>query len=248
MRAVNAVTEKIAPLIKGMDTTQQTAVDEAMLKVGKDVLGGNATGAVSAAVLKAGAASLGIPLYQHIGGTGAYTLPVPGVGCLGGSRRYGGGSRSGGKPSHAFMAYDFETFSDASYALWDLRDRWSKHLWEKHGLEVGGVRRGIAVPPGYFNSDMEIWDQMTELINKHGYQNKIGIQIDIASDTYFEKETGKFEGLFSKKPMTHDELLKFLINMPQTVAICHHGGPASRGRLRVDGSFHKGGGHPGRRR
>ncbi len=78
---------------------------------------------------------------------------------------------------------------------------------------MGGVRRGIAVPPGYFNSDMEIWDQITELINKHGYQNKIGIQIDIASDMYFEKETGKFEGLFSKKPMTHDELLKFLINM-----------------------------------
>ena len=80
-------------------------------------------------------------------------------------------------------------------------------------LKWAAVRRGIAVPPGYFNSDMEIWDQITELINKHGYQNKIGIQIDIASDMYFEKETGKFEGLFSKKPMTHDELLKFLINM-----------------------------------
>ena len=44
--------------------------DEAKLK-----LGGNATAAVSAAALKAGAAALDIPLYQHIGGANAVVLP-----------------------------------------------------------------------------------------------------------------------------------------------------------------------------
>jgi enolase len=181
--------------------------------VGKEVLGGNATGAVSAAVLKAGAASLGIPLYRHIGGVNAYTLPVPGAACLSGSRRYGGGKRAGGKPSHAFMAYDFATFSDASYALWDISNRWSTLMQDKYGLEVGGVRSTNTVPPGYFESDMQLWDLMTEMIVKYGYENRIGLQVDIASDTYFEKETGKFEGLFSKASQTHEELLRFLIDM-----------------------------------
>lgn len=118
MRAVNSVNEKIAPAIIGLDAANQVEVDGAMLAIGKDVLGGNATGAVSAAVLKAGAAALGIPLYRHIGGTSAYTLPVPGAICLTGSNRYGGNAeKSGGKPSMSFMAYDFPTFTEASYAL-----------------------------------------------------------------------------------------------------------------------------------
>ncbi len=103
-----------------MDATKQIEVDNAMLVYwgdGKAALGGNATAAVSAAVLKAGAAALDIPLYEHIGGARAYTLPVPGVICMGGSDRYSPNTRSGGKPSYAFMAYNFPTFSEASYAV-----------------------------------------------------------------------------------------------------------------------------------
>ena len=48
-----------------------------------------------AAALKAGAASLGIPLYRHIGGVNACTLPVPGEISFVGSDRYGSGKRSG---------------------------------------------------------------------------------------------------------------------------------------------------------
>ena len=95
-----------------MDASNQLEVDDAMLNIGgpdaKQRLGGNATAAVSAAVLKAGAAALGIPLYQHIGGVTAFTLPVPGVIAMVGSDRYGSGARSGGKPSYSFMAYGFD--------------------------------------------------------------------------------------------------------------------------------------------
>ena len=62
MRAVNAVNERIAPALVGMDAAHQQAVDQAMLDLGKLKVGGNATAAVSAAALKAGAAALGIPL------------------------------------------------------------------------------------------------------------------------------------------------------------------------------------------
>jgi enolase len=113
MRAVNGVNEVIAPMLRGMDASKQIEIDNAMLSYqgnGKAVFGGNATAAVSAAVLKAGAAAVGIPLYEHIGGARAYTLPVAGTIALVGSDRYAPNTRSGGKPSYSFMAYDFPTF------------------------------------------------------------------------------------------------------------------------------------------
>ena len=139
MRAVNAVNELIAPALVGMDASRQQAVDQAMLDIGKLKVGGNATAAVSAAALKAGAAALDIPLYQHIGGANACTLPVPGVICLVGSDRYGSGARSGGKPSYAFMCYGFATFSEASYAGWDISVEWSDVLNKKLGVPKHSV-------------------------------------------------------------------------------------------------------------
>ena len=216
MRAVNAVNEKIAPAIIGMDASKQIEVDGVMLDIGKNILGGNATGAVSAAVLKAGAAALGIPLYQHIGGANAYTLPVPGAICMSGSNRYGGGlGKSGGKPTMSFMAYDFPSFSEASYALWDVSDRWAKFMYKNYGLGNGVVGTMAVLGPGHVKSDEELWDSMTEIINKYGYENKIGLQMDVASDTYFNKETGKFEGLFDSKPRDMDELMEYLIDLPK---------------------------------
>ena len=66
-------------------------------KIGAAKLGGNATASVSAAVLIAGAMSLGIPLYQHVGGVNACTLPVPGAEVGGGNTRYGHGEGGGDK-------------------------------------------------------------------------------------------------------------------------------------------------------
>src|SRR5512136_484451 len=142
-RVVDSVNTVIAPALKGLDASDQLAVDDAMLNIGgpnaKARLGGNATAAVSAAALKAGAAALGIPLYQHIGGVTAFTLPVPGVIAMVGSDRYGSGARSGGKPSYAFMAYNFSAFSDASYAAWDLSTEWENVLQKKYGVPKHGA-------------------------------------------------------------------------------------------------------------
>jgi enolase len=91
LKAVDNVNNAIAPVLKGMDATRQREIDETMIRLdgtrNKTKLGGNATASVSAATLKAGAASLGVPLYQHIGGVNAYTLPTPGVICMVGSDR-----------------------------------------------------------------------------------------------------------------------------------------------------------------
>lgn len=211
-RAVDSVNNIIAAALKGMDATNQQAIDNVMLTLdgpeSKVRLGGNATAAVSAAVLKAGAAALGIPLYQHIGGVSACTLPAPGVIALVGSDRYGSGENSGGKPSYAFMAYGFETFSEASYACWDISTEWSDTLSKKYDVPKHSVTHSPAVPKGKVKSDREIWDLMVEVINKLGYQGKIGIQVDVATDTYWEESIGRYVGIFSTEPKTKDDLFK----------------------------------------
>jgi len=211
-RAVDGVNELIAPALRGMDATQQLAIDETLLNIGgpgaKRRLGGNATAAASAATLKAGAAALGIPLYQHIGGVTAFTLPVPGVIALVGSDRYGSGARSGGKPSYSFMAYGFETFSEAAYAAWDLSTEWAQVLNKRLGLAKHSVTQAPAVPAGLVKHDREIWDLMVETINRLGYEGRIGLQVDVAAETYYAESIGRYVGLFSAEPRTKDDLFE----------------------------------------
>jgi len=216
MKAVNNVQDIIAPALKGMDSTRQREIDGVMIELdgtpNKAKLGGNATASISAAVLKAGAASLGIPLYQHIGGVNACILPTPGVICLVGSDRYGGGERAGGKPSHSFICHGFDTYSEASYACWKVRRSYDELLRRRFNLKLVGPAFPM-VPPGSVEHDREIWDIMVEAIADAGYEGKVGIQVDVAAGCYYDNEEDKFVGLFSGKDKTKDELIELYKDM-----------------------------------
>ncbi|GAB4559562.1 MAG: phosphopyruvate hydratase [Anaerolineae bacterium] len=221
-RAVDNINHVIAPVLLGMDASRQLEVDHALLNIGgpdaKLRLGGNATAAVSAAVLKAGAAALGIPLYQHIGGVNAFTLPVPGVISVVGSERYGSGQRSGGKPSYAFMAYGFDTFADASYAAWDLSMEWADVLHDRLGIPYRSTVAHPVVPAGLVNHDRELWELMVETINRLGYEGKVGIQVDVAAETYYDREQDRYLGLFSAEPKGREELFALYHEMMEQYA------------------------------
>jgi len=210
-KAVSNVNDIIGSALKGMDATGQREIDEIMIKLdgtrNKSRLGGNATASVSAAVLKAGAASLGIPLYQHIGGVNACVLPTPGVICMVGSNRYGGGQRSGGKPSYSFICYGFKNFSEASYACWNVGTTFERTICDKYGLATSALR-APTVPPSAVEHDREIWDLMVDAIRKAGYEGKVGIQVDVAAGTYFDKDKGKFIDLFSEEDKTREDLIE----------------------------------------
>jgi len=209
-KAVANVVDVIGPAVMGLDASQQLAVDDVIIELDgtptKSRLGGNATASVSAAVLKAGAASLGIPLYQHIGGANAVILPVPGVGAVVGSRRYGSGARSGGKPSYALMAYGFTSFAEASCAAWHVADAFNKLLARRLSVEI---RHDFGyIPAGMVEHDRELWDLMVEAINSAGYEGKIGIQVDVAAATYYERDKDRFVGLFSAEEKTRQDLFE----------------------------------------
>ena len=208
-RAVDNVNNIIAPALKGMDATGQVEIDRVMLDLDgtddRSRLGGNALASVSAAVLKAGANSLGIPLYEHIGGVNACVLPVPGAGLMNGARRYGGGERAGDKPSYSMMCYGFDTFAEASYAAWEVEKNFKRTLGNRLGLDPEFVR---FIPAGLVKHDRELWDIMTEVIVSKGYEGKIGLQVDIAAGTYYDNDKGVFVGLFSAEDKTMDDLFE----------------------------------------
>ena len=214
--AANRVNTVIANAITGMDAAHQAEIDRAMLAIMPDAkvkLGGNAIAATSAAVLKAGANALGIPLYRHIGGAGAMYLPVPGVAMAAGDERYGGGiTTPGGKPTMSVMAFGFDKFSDASYACWEVHTRWAEKMKQRFG-GLPNIRGFISIPKGVFGCDREIWEEMLKTIDEAGYDGKIGLQMDVATDTYHNKEDGKYYGLFDNTPKTKDELYDFYLRI-----------------------------------
>ena len=90
LKAVQNVNEIIAPELQYMNVYDQAAIDKKLIEIdgteNKGKLGANATLGVSLAVAKAAAASLGMELYNYIGGTNAKTLPVPMMNVLNGGK------------------------------------------------------------------------------------------------------------------------------------------------------------------
>ncbi|MDN4546927.1 MULTISPECIES: phosphopyruvate hydratase [unclassified Pseudomonas] len=85
LKAVANINGPIRDLLKGMDPSDQKALDLAMIKLdgteNKGSLGANAILAVSLAAAKAAAQDQDLPLYAHIanlnGTPGVYSMPVP---------------------------------------------------------------------------------------------------------------------------------------------------------------------------
>ena len=90
MKAVHNVFHVIQPGVKGLDASDQQALDETMIALdgtpNKSKLGANAILGVSIAVAKADAAEKEIPLYRQFVMREEYLLPVPQLNVLNGGR------------------------------------------------------------------------------------------------------------------------------------------------------------------
>jgi enolase len=153
LNAVKNVNDVIGPMILGMDETQQEKADNAMLaKDGTDNksnLGANAILGVSLALAKAGAASKGVPLYQHfadLAGNGKeFVMPTPCFNVI------NGGSHAGNRL--AFQEYfviptGAESFSEAMQIGCEVYHNLAKVIKAKYGGDATliGDEGGFAPP------------------------------------------------------------------------------------------------------
>src|SRR6266702_6921284 len=80
-RAVANASGEIADAVRGLEAGEQEALDRRLVELdgtpNKGRLGANAILGVSLATAKAAAAEAGQPLFRHLGGEDAATLPVP---------------------------------------------------------------------------------------------------------------------------------------------------------------------------
>jgi len=222
MKAVSNVSDIIAPALKGADATKQRKVDEILIELdgtsNKSKLGGNATASVSAAVLKAGAASLGTPLYQHIGGANACTMPIPIVGLGTGGRYRDPGRTRWLKPSYEYSAYGAGCYSEAIY--WSCRcSEEVKRLLQKRYPDKYSPSYQMGSLAGVIGNDREFLDIMSESIVNCGYEGKIGIYFDCASDCYYEKDIDRYVGIFSPGEKSRDEMIELYKDFVNTFPI-----------------------------
>ena len=100
-RAVANVDGEIAAAVRGMEVSDQRALDRALIELdgtpNKSRLGANAILGVSLAAAHAAAAEQGEPLWRSLGGAGASVLPVPMMNVLNGG-------------AHADNKVDFQEF------------------------------------------------------------------------------------------------------------------------------------------
>lgn len=76
--------------------------------------------------------------------------------------------------------------------------------------------RGEMIPRGKVESDREIWEAMTKAISRAGYENKVGILVDVAAGCYYDNKKDKFVGLFSKEDKTGEDLIEIYEDMVAT--------------------------------
>ena len=114
VNALANIHERIKPAVVGHSALDQEALDGLMLELdgtpNKSSLGANAILGVSMAAARAAAQSAGKPLYAHLGGGGALTLPVPMLNIIN-----GGAHAAGSTDFQEFMVVPagFDTFRDA---------------------------------------------------------------------------------------------------------------------------------------
>jgi len=221
-KAISNVKDIIGPALKGVDATQQQKVDNIMLELdgtkNKSNLGANATASVSAAALKAGAASLGIPLYQHIGGVNACTMPIPIIG-LGTAGRYRDpGKTRWFKPSYEYSAYGAGSYSESLYYSMRCAEEVQRLLRERYpGKYAPSYQMGSLA--GVIGNDREFLDIMTESIVNCGYENKMGIYFDCAADCYYEEDIDKYVGIFSPGEKSREEMIELYKDLVNTYPI-----------------------------
>ena len=213
-KAVENVNKKIAKQIIGMNVYEQQKIDEEMIKLddtpNKSNLGANAILGVSLAVTKAAANSLGLELYQYIGGINGKELPIPMMNIL------NGGKHSDNNISiqeFMIMPVGDITFYERLRRGAEIYHTLRKVLKEKRYSVAVGDEGGFA--PNLENEEQAL-DLILEAIKKAGYEpgKDIKLALDIASTEMFDeaKKIGKDGYYFWKTKIlkTKNEMVEYL--------------------------------------
>ena len=197
LKAVENVNTIIKDKIVGMNAYDQIELDKTLIELdgteNKAKLGANATLGVSLAVAKAAANSLGMELYNYIGGPNAKVLPTPMMNIMNGGKH---ADSTLSVQEFMIMPVGAKSFTEALRICAEIYHNLKKVLKEK-GLATGvGDEGGFA--PNVKDED-EALALIMEATEKAGYKpgEEIMFALDVAATEMYDeaKKIGK-EGMY----------------------------------------------------
>ncbi len=207
LTAIDNVNDKISPEIIDLDATDQRSIDLRMIDMdgtdNKNNLGANAILAVSLAVAKAASTSLGLPLYQYIGGVNAHMLPVPMLNILNGGKH---ADSNVDLQEFMVMPVGAETFSEALRMGSEIFHALRKVLKGRDLATAYGDEGGFA--PN-LSSNEEAIEVIVEAIAQAGFQagEDVYLAIDCAATELFED--GKYNLRGEGRVLTGPEIVDY---------------------------------------
>jgi enolase len=209
--AVANANGELAQAVLGLDANDQQAVDRAMIAAdgtpNKARFGANAILGISLAVAHAAAAEAGQPLWRHLGGAEANTLPVPMMNVLNGG-------------AHADNKVDFQefmvipcgapSFSDALRTGAEVFHALKKALHER-GLGTAGGDEGGFAPD--LDSNEAALQMLIAGIEAAGYipGEDVGIALDPATSEIYEN--GSYDLEHEGRKLSSDEMAAYWAEM-----------------------------------
>jgi enolase len=204
-KAVQNVETVLGPAVIGMDSLDQSAIDQILLQADgtptKSKLGANALLGVSMAVARAAADTVALPLWRYLGGANARTLPTPLMNILN-----GGAHADNGIEVQEFMVVPLgaPTFAEALRAGVEVFHALKSNL-KKDGLATSvGDEGGFAPRVGTIEEAIQ---RIIKSIEAAGYKPgaDVALALDAAASEFYDKKTEAYT--WDKKPRTREELV-----------------------------------------
>jgi enolase len=208
--ALASVRDEIAPAIVDLDPFDQEAIDATLVALdgtpNKQRLGGNATVAVSLAVLCAAAASRRVPLWSYLAGDRVVTIPLPEV------QIFGGGAHAGRRTD----IQDFMVVAPRASSFAEALEI-TAEVYRAAGLIMAerGLLAGVADEGGWwpiFSSNEEALDTLVLAIERAGYTpgHEVAISLDVAASEF--GRDGRYTLGLEGRELDRDGMAKYLLS------------------------------------
>ena len=209
LKAVENVNTEIADAIVGYNVFDQVGLDKLLIELdgtyNKARLGANAILGVSLAAADAAANSLGLQLFQYLGGVNAKLLPTPMMNILNGG-------------SHADNTVDFQEFMIMPVGAGSFREavRMGSEIFHslKSVLKEKGLSTAVGDEGGFapnLSTNEEAIQVILKAVERAGYEpgKDVKLALDVAASEFYDADAKKYKLAGEGKVRTADEMIDY---------------------------------------
>ena len=215
--AVKNVNTSIRDALRGLDASDQAAIDRRMIELDgtpdRGRLGANALVAVSLACAHAAAGAANQPLWKYLAGERHVCLPVPQV------QIFGGGAHARGSVD----VQDYMVICTGAGSF-DEAMQWTSEIYAAAGARLArrGMLRGVADEGGFwpgFKSNEEALVELVAAITDAGFApgTEVCIALDIAATQLYQ--SGRYQLALEKRSLSAEQWHAMLLRWAERYPI-----------------------------